>query len=107
MQVTPTKKKFGKYSPGDVFEMPDKTAKVFIKVGKLQAAESSLGYQTRMMQAAPAAVEQEVIAVAETTVDPTELSISDESVPEEKSEEAPFGYKADGTPRKRRAPNSD
>lgn len=87
MQVTPTKKKFGKYSPGDVFEMPDKTAKVFIKVGKLQEAESSLGYQTRMMQAEP-------IAAAPVVV-------------EEAVEEAPFGYKADGTPRKRRAPKSD
>ena len=37
MKVTPTKKKFGKYSPGQVFEFPDKSAKVFIKIGTLRA----------------------------------------------------------------------
>lgn len=35
MKVTPVKKKFGKYSPGDVFEFPSKAAKIYIKVGKL------------------------------------------------------------------------
>jgi hypothetical protein len=73
MKVTPLKKKFGKYAPGDEFEFPDKAAKVFIKAGKLQQVQSAdLSYQTRMMQATPAAV---VVA--------------------------PYGVKADGTPRRR------
>lgn len=52
MKVTPTTKKFGKYEPGDEFELPDKAARIFIHVGKLQEV-GELGYQTRMMQAAP------------------------------------------------------
>lgn len=36
MKVTPVRKKFGKYSPGDEFELPDKSARLFIKVGKLE-----------------------------------------------------------------------
>jgi hypothetical protein len=76
MKVTPVKKKFGKYAPGDVFDLPDKTAKILIKIGKLAHAQAAAPtYQTRMMQAAsPAAL-----------VAP----------------EAPYGYKTDGTPRKR------
>lgn len=73
MKVTPIKKKFGKYAPGEEFELPDKAAKIFIKVGKLQQVHAGgLSYQTRMMQAAAPTVES-----------------------------APYGYKADGTPRKR------
>lgn len=64
MKVTPTTKKFGKYEPGDEFELPDKAARIFIHVGKLREV-GGLGYQTRMM------------------------------------ESAPYGYKSDGTPRKR------
>lgn len=77
MKVTPTKKKFGKYAVGDVFELPSRTAKVFIKVGTLRAADASIEtvevpvYATRMMQAAPVV------------------------------DAAPYGYKADGTPRLR------
>jgi len=77
MKVTPTTKKFGKYQPGDEFELPDKAARVFIRVGKLREVQ---GYQTRMMTAQPNAVT--VAAIAE-------------------SYEAPYGYKSDGTPRKR------
>ena len=55
MIVTPTTKKFGKYAPGVEFEFPDKTAKVFIKLGKLRAVEKGLTYNTRAMTAeAPA-----------------------------------------------------
>jgi hypothetical protein len=87
MQVTPVNRKFGKYVPGDVFELRDKTAKVLIKIGKLAAA----GYLTRDMRAehpqAPSViVEARQVAVAE---------------PDDAAEEAPYGYKADGTPRKR------
>jgi len=77
MKVTPVNRKFGKYAPGDVFDFPDKQAKVFIKVGKLREANAPQVYQTRMMTAAPVAA-----------VDP-----------------APYGYKADGTPRLRPAYN--
>lgn len=42
MKVTPLNRKFGKYAPGDVFELPDRAAKVFIKVGKLLAVETHL-----------------------------------------------------------------
>ena len=90
MKVTPVNRKFGKYAPGDVFDFPDKQAKVFIKLGKLReveaAAEPSRAmaalaarphYQTRDMQAATVAAP-----------DP-----------------APYGYKADGTPRLRPAYN--
>ena len=35
MKVTPVGRKFGKYQPGESFELPDKAARVFIKVGKL------------------------------------------------------------------------
>lgn len=83
MKVTPTKKKFGKYAPGEPFDLPDKAAKVFIKIGKLAAVvdapaltQASQTYSTRMMTAeSPASA---------AVVDP-----------------APYGYKADGTPRKR------
>jgi len=80
MKVTPVNKKFGKYSPGEAFDLPDKTAKIFVKLGKLAKVDvvdsqeepeqdnpSGPFYSTRMMQADP----------------------------------APYGYKADGTPRQR------
>jgi len=38
MKVTPIKRKFGKYAPGDVFELKDRSAKLLIRVGKLAAA---------------------------------------------------------------------
>lgn len=66
MKVTPVNRKFGKYSPGEEFEFPDKAARVYIKAGKLLEVTASVPeYETRMMQAAP------------------------------------YGYKADGTPRRR------
>lgn len=80
MKVTPVNRKFGKYEPGDEFDMPTKAAKVFIKAKKLKAVDEgqpvAAPYQTRAMQAAPAPAP----AVA------------------------PYGYKADGTPRLRPAP---
>lgn len=36
MQVTPVKRPFGKHKPGEVFNLPDKTAKVLILIGRLQ-----------------------------------------------------------------------
>ena len=39
MKVTPRNKKFGRYAPGDVFELKDRTAKLLIKMGKLERAE--------------------------------------------------------------------
>lgn len=84
MKVTPVEKKFGKYKPGDVFDFPDKPAKVFIKLGKLKEAgvvAPPQTYQTRMMTAAP-------VVAADPAPNP-----------------APYGYKADGTPRLRPAYN--
>lgn len=83
MKVTPIDRKFGKHRPGDVFELPDKAAKLFIRIGKLRAAEPAAEpvpqtYQTRAMLAAP--------------------------IPE--PVHAPYGFKADGTPRLRPAPNA-
>lgn len=75
MKVTPVKKNFRKHKPGDVFEIPDKAAKILIHVGRLAAAPQ--GYQTRMLTAEP---------VQYTRSEPVEA--------------APYGYKADGTPRK-------
>jgi len=90
MQVTPVKKKFGKHVPGDVFELRDKTAKILIAVGKLAPA----GYLTRDMRAerpqAPAVI-----------VDAPQVAVVSDPVVDESAEEAPYGYKADGTPRKR------
>lgn len=92
MKVTPVNKKFGKYVPGDVFDFPDKPAKVFIKLGKLEQVNSAPTYQTRMMQAEPVA-------------SPSAAAFEAKAV-EAETDSAPYGYKADGTPRKRpgRAP---
>lgn len=80
MKVTPVKKKFGKYSPGESFDLPDKAAKVLIKVGKLRAVdEGSQVYRTRVMQP------QEPMQMQQAAM----------------QAEAPWGYKTDGTPRKR------
>lgn len=54
MKVTPVSTKFGKYSPGEEFELPDKAAKVFVRVGKLRQVERSMTYQTRELRADPA-----------------------------------------------------
>lgn len=102
MKVTPTKRKFGKYNPGDTFELKDKVARVLIKVGKLREAdepeEAPKGYQTRMMQAAPSPAPAPA-AVLETKQEPEVPQA--EPAAETQAEEAPYGYKADGTPRKR------
>jgi hypothetical protein len=99
MKVTPIKRKFGKYAPGDVFTLPDKAAKLFIKARKLAQAKDDAPvavptYGTRMLQAAPvvAGVTREVEAA-----DPVEAF----EPATDGAEEAPYGYKADGTPRKR------
>ena len=39
MKVTPFKKKFGKHLPGEVFELPDKSAALLIRARILLAAE--------------------------------------------------------------------
>jgi hypothetical protein len=102
MQVTPINRKFGKYAPGDVFELRDKTAKALIKVGKLAEAPAVQAnpqtYMTRNLRAAPAPVVVETRS-HEAPVDDVAEEVAEESV--ETVEEAPYGYKADGTPRKR------
>lgn len=94
MQVTPKNRKFGKHEVGEVFELRDKTAKILIKVGKLAPA----GYLTRDLRAehprAPAIVVEPVTVVADT-------AIAEPTTDEAAIDEAPYGYKADGTPRKR------
>jgi hypothetical protein len=102
MQVTPINRKLGKYAPGDVFELRDKTAKALIKLGKLAEApavqSTPQSYMTRDLRAAPAPV------VVETRVSETQVEDVAEEAPEESVEsveEAPYSYKADGTPRKR------
>lgn len=51
MKVTPVKRKFGRYQPGEEFDLPDKVARIFINAKKLQAV--GMTYQTRALQAAP------------------------------------------------------
>lgn len=58
MLVTPTKRKVGKYKPGDSFDMPDRLAKAYLKAGHVTRADT---YQTRMLQAQqPTIVVEEV-----------------------------------------------
>lgn len=49
MRVTPINRRFGKYQPGEEFELPDKVARVFINAKKV--VEAGLSYQTRAMTA--------------------------------------------------------
>jgi hypothetical protein len=89
MKVTPINKKFGKYAPGDEFDLPDRIAKVLVKVGKLQEVNANAPvYQTRMMTAEP---ERRFTVTTEEYI-PGKVQFA---------EEAPYGYKADGTPRLR------
>jgi hypothetical protein len=91
MDVTPVNRKFGAHMPGDTFKLPDAVAKVFIKKGRLAEANApvkSQGYVTRDMRPAPVAY-----------VAPEPEAVEAEQVAEEV--DAPYGYKADGTPRKR------
>lgn len=41
MKVTPVRKNFGKYKPGEVFDLKDRPAKLLIKVGKLEAYKAA------------------------------------------------------------------
>ena len=96
MLVTPAKKSFGKYKPGDVFELRDKAAKAMIKIGKLKQASAPAApasYMTRELRAAPQAAPEPAAPVSGDEA-------AEEAVPAE-AEPAPYGYKADGTPRKR------
>lgn len=94
MKVTPVSRKFGKYAPGDVFTSPfsPKMTKVLIKLGKLEEAKepapSTPVYQTRMMQAATVDMKSGVVTFDEPPAAGT-------------TTDAPYGYKADGTPRLR------
>jgi hypothetical protein len=42
MKVTPIGKNFNRHKIGEVFELPDKTARILIKVGKLSAVTRDL-----------------------------------------------------------------
>lgn len=94
MKVTPIKKKFGKHDVGTVFELPDRAARIFIKAKKLEQvtdAPAAPTYQTRMMTAEQVSTTASRRARVEQTRDA-------------EADPAPYGYKADGTPRKRPAP---
>ena len=97
MIVTPVNRKFGRYQPGDTFELPTGVAKVFIKKGRLEEAKAVAHkpqtYITRDMRPAPTPV----AVVGVHAPEAVEESASEEA----SAEEAPYGYKADGTPRKR------
>lgn len=56
MKVTPVKRKFGRYLPGEEFDLPDKVARVFVNAKKL-AYVGGMTYQTRALVAAPVQVE--------------------------------------------------
>jgi hypothetical protein len=97
MDVTPVNRKFGSHMPGDTFRLPDAVAKVFIKKGRLAEAAfapAKQAYVTRDMRpAAPVAY----VVPQPVTEEPEDAREAEESV----EEVAPYGYKADGTPRKR------
>lgn len=50
MKVTPVKRKFGRYSPGEAFDLPDAVARVFVRQGKLSAYSEPV-VETRAMEA--------------------------------------------------------
>lgn len=50
MKVTPVKRKFGRYSPGEAFDLPDPVARVFVRKGKL-AEYSEPVIETRVLEA--------------------------------------------------------
>lgn len=58
MKVTPVKRKFGRYLPGEEFDLPDRVAKVFINAKKVEAV--GMTYQTRALVAAPGRASIEV-----------------------------------------------
>lgn len=89
VKVTPLNRRFGKYLPGDTFEIHPAAAKVFITKGRLAAAEVAPTYQTRMMTASDVSALQHPFSP---NLNPTSVTTTDE---------APYGYKADGTPKKR------
>lgn len=49
MKVTPVKK-FGKYREGEVFELPDKTARPFIKAGRIRAVMENAAIEPEVKQ---------------------------------------------------------
>lgn len=65
MKVTPLKRKFGRYLPGEEFDLPDNVARVFIRAKKVE----QVGYETRALVAGkpakmPASVEVDSAGVA-------------------------------------------
>lgn len=74
MKVTPIKRKFGRYMPGEEFELPDKVARIFVNQKKLAyvggevKAKAESVYQTRALVAAPvmAAPDVQVVGYVET-----------------------------------------
>lgn len=73
MKVTPVKKAFGKYQPGQVFEFPSKAAKVYIKLGKL--AEVGGDYERKVVEPS-VEMNAELDAAGDRGLDPPEVEIS-------------------------------
>lgn len=84
MKVTPIGRKFGKYSPGEEFEMSDKTAKIFIKAKKLKqvVADEAGQPQAPAVESAPlAAPESQEPALVETQEEAVDEAVTDEANP--------------------------
>jgi hypothetical protein len=74
-------KKFGKYRPGDEFELPDKTARLFIKAKRLRAATAEPVTQANAVaQVVTAPVEKTKVEV---TSEPQTYETSDMVAEEE------------------------
>lgn len=85
MKVTPHKKKFGRYAVGDVFELPDRAAKLLIKVGKLAPAEEQAAVVVVPEPLQPETPAPEPEVILESNVDAAE-SVSDDE-PQAESQE--------------------
>jgi hypothetical protein len=70
MKVTPLKKKFGKHAIGTVFELPDKTARVFLKIGRIARAEEAAALIPQEVVADGVAPVQEAAPTAEAEAAP-------------------------------------
>lgn len=94
MKVTPIRKKFGRYAPGDVFELPDRSARLLIKVGKLQAVDEGAE--------APAPVEPVVPVEVVASISPEDVGqvVEQTVAPRQKRTYQRRDMQAEGAPRR-------
>lgn len=52
MRVTPVNRRFHRYDPGQEFELPDKSARLLIKLGKLREVTAPV-YETKVLTQEP------------------------------------------------------